>query len=144
MVDGDAIVEKLNRSDGNSQPYTWPLATYTYACIWHIREAARICCFPHIRTYIRIYISLYPKYGYVRNLDIYYISFGDFYLLASKYISTHQLLSCKAPSLSKYLNIYAENLDLYLRRIYKMQRQYWYFFSLMAQHWFFEMLRRFA
>jgi len=31
MVDGDAIVEKLNRSDGNSWPYTWPLATHVYA-----------------------------------------------------------------------------------------------------------------
>lgn len=138
MVDGDAIVEKLNRSDGNSQPHTWPLATYVYAyvCTWYIRESARICCFLHIRTYI----PLYPKYGtyvvlisavLVSKISIF--SRQNIYRRISYFSSKHLV----------FLNIWTFTLkiSIYICHEYKMQKQYWYFFSLIAQHWFFEMLR---
>lgn len=84
MVDGDAIVEKLNRSDGNSRPYTWPLATYVYAYvnIWHIHEAAYIFLHTHwkIRCTARsdeyrvsvLKISIFSLSSY-RNASYFYI-----------------------------------------------------------------------
>jgi len=98
-----------------------------------------VCAHMLFSTYTYIYTPL-SEIWYIRSLDICCISFQDFYLLASKYISTHQLLLFKAPSLSKYLNITLK-ISIYICHEYKMQKQYWYFFSLIAQHWFFEMLR---
>lgn len=102
MVDGDAIVEKLNRSDGNSRPNTWPLATYVYAYV-------------HL-THSRICIYFFPlhthwKMRYAVRSDEYGVhSSEDFYLLVSSYRNASYF--CTLWFLPKYLHIiYDGNLD---------------------------------
>lgn len=113
MVDGDAIVEKLNRSDGNSRPYTWPLATYVYAYV-HLT---------HSRTCIYFFLDIYThwKIRYTVRSDEYCVSVEKISIFLCQAIET-PVIFCILWFLSKYLYIiYDGDLDeaICLRHVYR-------------------------
>lgn len=91
IVDGDAIVEKLNRSDGNSQPYTWPLAIYVYARVPDT--------FTNLPAYV-VFSTYVHTYFFIRNTvhtksDVYCASIRRF--------------------LSSHVKIYIDASDIFLQ-----------------------------
>lgn len=130
MVDGDAIVEKLNRSDGNSRPYTWLLTTYVYAYVHLTHSWTGIFFF-----FLYMYICTEKYDAWWDLMNTAYQSWRDFNLLMSRYrnVSYFRILWF----LAKYLHIiYDGNLDEAIRSSRMEWRNISIFFKPITKHWF--------